>query len=77
MSPSALTVTPLPSLAHSPLEHGAHVVLPALEVEAEDLAHLAADHLLVREAGELARAAAAAMMRPSWSQTKNAALGAG
>src|SRR3954452_11857594 len=47
----------LAELADAPLEHGADVVLPALEVEPEHVAHLAAHDLLVGQAGQLARAA--------------------
>ena len=54
-SPSALTVTRLAELAHAPLEHGADVVVAALELQAEHLAHRAADHLLVGR-GRSARA---------------------
>src|SRR3954451_13669873 len=50
----------LAELAHAPLEHRAHVVLAVLELEAEDVDGRAADDLLVRQAGQLARAAAAA-----------------
>ena len=50
----------LAQLPDAPLEHGADGVVPVLEGEAEHLPHLAADDLLVREAGELARSAPAA-----------------
>src|SRR4051812_11180424 len=50
----------LAELADAPLEHGAHVVLPVLEVEAEHVGDGAADDLLVGQAGQLARAAATA-----------------
>src|SRR3954454_23241469 len=43
---------------HSPLERGADVVVTRLELEAEHLLHGTADHVIVTEAGELARAAA-------------------
>src|SRR4051812_4835909 len=46
--------------AHSPLERGADVVVAALELEPEHLLHGAADHVVVAEPGELARAAAGA-----------------
>ena len=59
-SPSALTVTGLPSWR---TPHSSTVPTwssPPSKLEPEHLAHRAADDLLVREAGQLARAAAAA-----------------
>ncbi len=51
--------------------------LAVLELEAEHLLHRTADDVVVAEPGQLARAAAAPISRPSWSQTKKAAFGAG
>src|SRR3954454_4940483 len=49
----------LAETAHSPFERHADVILSAPEVEAENIAYGTPDHLLVGQAGELARAAPA------------------